>query len=128
MLFAALALTLIAVSTTVYHIAFALAALGFAAPFTLVPTLELLTTLGIRDRPAETAPYGAIYAAYNFAYAGGIFLGPLVAGYTITSFGPEAGLALPAVLPLLLGLAMFAGLGLPRRAHRERAASQTPAV
>jgi predicted MFS family arabinose efflux permease len=118
MLFAALALTMIAVSTTLVHIGIALAALGFAAPFTLVPTLELLTTLGKGNAPAEKAPYGAIYAAYNFAYAGGIFLGPLAAGFTITQFGPEAGLALPAALPMLLGLIMFAGLALSRRRRR----------
>ncbi len=122
MLFAALALIMIAVSTSVVHIAVALAALGFAAPFTLVPTLELLTTLGRGDAPAEKAPYGAIYAAYNFAYAGGIFLGPLAAGYTITQFRPEAGLALPAIFPLLLGLIMFASLTLSRRKRRRGSA------
>ncbi len=121
MFFAALALTMIAVSTSLVHIGIALAALGFAAPFTLVPTLELLTTLGKGDKPAEKAPYGAIYAAYNFAYAGGIFLGPLASGYTIMQLGPEAGLALPAIMPLLLGLVMFVGLSLPRKRRRSSA-------
>jgi hypothetical protein len=119
LLFAALALTLIALSTTVVHVAVAIAALGFAAPFTLVPTLEWLTTLAGGGGPTETAPYGAIYATYNFAYAGGIFLGPLVGGAAVTALGPQIGLALPAAVPLLLGIAMFAGLA--GRGRRRRA-------
>ncbi len=119
LLAAALALIMLAVSTSLVHVSVALAAVGFAAPFTLVPTLELLTVIGQGDGPPAHAPYGAIYAAYNFAYAGGIFLGPLASGFTIAKLGSTVGLALPAALPLLLGLTMFVGLNLarPRTSH-----------
>jgi MFS transporter, DHA1 family, solute carrier family 18 (vesicular amine transporter), member 1/2 len=115
--FGALALVLLASSSSVGHVAFALAAVGLAAACTLGPTLELLTAVGEAEHAGSNTavPYGAIYGAYNVAYAGGILVGPLAAGLATGALGSARGIALPAVLPLLMGFVMLGGA---RQAYR----------
>ncbi len=83
----------------------ALAAITAAAAFTLSPALVSLAM------SAETATgsddgisYGTVYAMYNLAYAGGIFMGPILSGAAITWLGPARGLALVGTVPLTLAL------------------------
>jgi MFS transporter, DHA1 family, solute carrier family 18 (vesicular amine transporter), member 1/2 len=115
--FGALGLVLLASSSSVGHVAFALAAVGLAAACTLGPTLELLTAVGEAQHAGSNSavPYGAIYGAYNVAYAGGILIGPLAAGLATGAFGAARGIGLPAVLPLLMAFVMLGGA---RREYR----------
>lgn len=91
-LLAALALAALAAATHPWHVALALAGLGASTAFLLAPATTLIGQQGMRATPPVL---GAAYAAFNLAYAGGLFLGPLLSGplTDLTGF-PAAALAL----------------------------------
>jgi MFS family permease len=108
----ALGLILIAKSGTLLDVVLALVEVAFGAAFLLVPTLEVLALSGPSGQgepPAgrDSTPYGAIFAAYNLAYGGGLFLGPLLAGVSITWLGPTHGLTLLSVAVVVVGFLVF---------------------
>lgn len=94
----------------------ALILLTCAAAFSLAPSLELLTVSGQKLTAASGVAYGAIYAVYNLAFAGGTLLGPILAGSFTAWVGPHAGLALLGLLPL----ALTALIGMLLLAQRQR--------
>ena len=59
--------------------------------------------------------YGARYAAYNLAYALGIFLGPLLSGAATTWFGSAEGLMWLGGVPLVVVLLFIFLLALRRK-------------
>lgn len=98
------AFTILGLTSIFAPIMIALIVLMGAATFALVPALELLTTSGQNATLKGAVAYGAIYACYNLAFAGGMFLGPLLAGALSTWIGPQPGLAFLGLLPLILAL------------------------
>jgi MFS family permease len=88
----AVALLLVAVSSSLIASVLALASLALGVCLIALPGLQLLALTGQQQQTAFSTPgnsagthYGAIFAAYNLAYAVGLFLGPLLAG--VTNFG-----------------------------------------
>lgn len=74
---AATGIAALAVSTQTWHAALALAGIGVSNAFLLVPATTLIGQQGMRTRPPAL---GASYAAFNLAYATGLFVGPLISG------------------------------------------------
>lgn len=104
----ALTLVLLGLSHALPLTTAALLALAAALACVLLPSLDMLTDAGQRQTTGSGGPaYGAIYAAYNLAYAGGLLLGPIASGATITWLGATYGFALAAVVPLLLALILL---------------------
>lgn len=97
------ALVLEAVSPTALHAEFALIYLALGLSLILLPALEVLTSRG----QTRAVAFGALFAAYNLAYAGGQLIGPLMAGAALTAVGPEQGFALLSLIPGTLGFVLF---------------------
>jgi len=85
-----------------------------AAAFSSVASLEQLTCSGQQVTAASGVAYGAIYAAYNLAFAGGILLGPVLSGSLTAWVGPHAALAWLGALPLVLATVIGVRLRSPR--------------
>jgi MFS transporter, DHA1 family, solute carrier family 18 (vesicular amine transporter), member 1/2 len=84
-----------------------LAVIGCAISLALIPAPELLTSSGQRLAGPNGAAYGAIYAAYNGAYAVGILIGPLTTGAAITAQGVAHSFLLLALAPAVSALALL---------------------
>lgn len=88
-------LLLLAVAGQVWQVWAGMVLLGAAAGGLIAPVTTLIATLGMQARPPAL---GAAYALYNLAYAGGMMLGPLLAG---------AGTGQLGFAPTLIGLAVL---------------------
>ncbi|MEO7002599.1 MAG: MFS transporter [Ktedonobacterales bacterium] len=108
----AIALYLLGHVITLAHMLLVLMLLCSALAFVLLPALQLLTDVGEARSPAQNVPYGAIYAAYNLAFAVGGLLGPLIATGMITLFGIHTGFTLLGLL--LVTVAFWLAWLLPR--------------
>lgn len=100
----ALALPFITRPTTLWSEAAALVPLGIACAFVLGPTLPALADAADRRGSRN---YGAIYALFSMAYAGGMLVGPLVGGALAEALGFGTslllvGIAVAAYAPLVL--------------------------
>jgi MFS transporter, DHA1 family, solute carrier family 18 (vesicular amine transporter), member 1/2 len=84
-----------------------LAAIGCALALVFIPAPELLTSSGQRLAGPNGAAYGAIYAAYNGAYALGILIGPLTTGAAVTAQGVAHSFLLLAIIPAVSALALL---------------------
>lgn len=105
----AITLALLGLSPTLPLATADLLVLAISLACVLLPALDLLTDAGQRQTADAGAPaYGAIYAAYNLAYAGGLFLGPLASGAAITWVGPRYGFVFAATIPLLVAVILLA--------------------
>lgn len=96
----------IATSRPTWGIAVAMAGMGISNPLFLAPASALIGQQGERASPPTM---GGAYAAFNLAYAGGLMVGPLVAGAgeSLTSFPVTLG-------ALALLVAVGAGAAVPR--------------
>lgn len=111
------ALVLEATAANAPQAEFALIHLALGLSLILLPSLEVLTRSGQEHHTS----FGAIFAAYNLASAGGQVIGPIVAGAAITAIGPVQGFALLGLFPAVVGFAL-----LVRRARPAAAAPRTP--
>ncbi|CAO3645910.1 unnamed protein product [Cunninghamella echinulata] len=57
---------------------------GFSSPLTLTP---ILPEMGEAVNDLGSDVYAQVYALYNMAYASGMFIGPVLAGYIMTHYG-----------------------------------------
>ena len=96
---AALGLGGIVVAQSVWQLAVAMAALGASNALLLAPATTVIGYQGMRASPPA---FGAAYAAFNLAYAAGLFLGPLFSGAATGLTGFSVALAAVAVLALAL--------------------------
>ncbi|CAO3628092.1 unnamed protein product [Cunninghamella blakesleeana] len=69
---------------SVYLIIPSLMIFGFSSPLTLTP---ILPEMGEAVNDLGSDVYAQVYALYNMAYASGMFLGPVFAGYIMTHYG-----------------------------------------
>jgi DHA1 family solute carrier family 18 vesicular amine transporter 1/2 len=115
MLVAALAFIALGLAQSLPLLLGAMVLLSGAMAFSLAPALELLTASGQTATQAQGIAYGAIYALYNLAVAGGTLLGPILAGGLIAWAGSFAGLLWLAALPLSMAAGISALLFSPRR-------------
>jgi MFS family permease len=96
-----------------------LAVIAIGASMILGPTLEMLAAVPEASKVTEdtggihSGHYGALYAAYNVAFAAGILIGPLLSGAAVAVMGTSQGLMWLGVVPLTLILPFVAAL--PRR-------------
>lgn len=100
-LLAAAALAGLGLAEPLWLVVVALVVLGVSSALLLAPTTTLIGMQGERARPPAL---GGSYAAFNAAYAGGMFVGPLVGGLA-TGAGGFAAAALTLALLTLLGTA-----------------------
>ncbi len=107
--FGAGALLLLGISSSLAHVLVALAFLAFGGALILLPAIDLLIPperIGSATA-AHNVRYGAIFAAYNLSNAGGMFLGPLLAGGVITWLGATSGFTALSAFPVLCGLVVL---------------------
>lgn len=90
--------------------------LGIASALLLAPATTLIGEQGFRSEPPTL---GGSFALYSLAYAGGLALGPLLAGFGVEAVGFAAAMTCGAVLLLLLGGAAL--LRLPARPSTDAA-------
>jgi MFS family permease len=120
-LLSAAGLVALGYSKTLPQASAALAGIALGVGAVLGPTLQMLSVspheVGIADAGiAESGTaYGARYAAYNLAYALGIFLGPLLSGAATTWFGSAEGLMWLGGVPLVVVLLFVFLLALRRK-------------
>ncbi len=76
----ALAFLLLGLAQNLFLVAGAMVLLAGAMAFSLAPALELLTVSGQTVTLGSGVAYGAIFATYNLAFAGGTLLGPILSG------------------------------------------------
>ncbi|SJM68999.1 MFS transporter [Gulosibacter sp. 10] len=93
-----------------------MALLGVASALLLAPATTLISEQGFRSDPPTL---GGSFALYNLAYAAGLALGPLLAGFGVQRLGFAAAMTVGAALLLALG-----GAGLVRLPARR----ETPAA
>lgn len=86
--------------------------LGVSSALLLAPATTLISEQGFRSSPPTL---GGSFALYNFAYAGGLALGPLLAGFGVQRTGFAATMTFGAVLFLAVG--SIALIRLPIRQH-----------
>ena len=105
----AAALAEIAINTTLALEIISLVGLACAEACVLMPALEALTSAGHERANGHVGgiAYGTIYAVYNLAYGGGIFLGPLYSEALIQWRGFTVGLLLASLLPLVATLPLL---------------------
>ncbi|NGO07016.1 MFS transporter [Streptomyces sp. HC44] len=107
---AGLALLVIGVATEVWHIAVAMAVLGVAyGPLLQTPATTLM---GVQGQRAEPPALGAAYALYNFAFGGGLLLGPLIGSLPTQAFGFTTAMTASAAVIVITGL--LSAVRLPR--------------
>jgi DHA1 family solute carrier family 18 vesicular amine transporter 1/2 len=118
----ALSLMLIAVGSTLPEVLLGLIKAAFGVALIMVPALEVLTQAGAghASRSTDNVSYGAIFGAYNLAYAVGMLTGPLLAGAAITWAGSLDGLALVSILMVLLALVVLRQARAVKRRRRQR--------
>lgn len=119
-LVAAVGLAALELGDSVIAVGAALAGVALGATLVLTPTLALMADLA----EARTPPsYGAVYAVYTLAYAGGLTVGPLIAGVAVQTGGFSRAVvgAAIAVCAASIALAVVAvraadrsGVGTPR--------------
>lgn len=97
----------LAFAPNVIVVLISLAAIGCATTLVLIPAPELLTSSGQRLAGQNGAAYGAIYAAYNGAYALGILIGPVATGAAMTAQGVARSFLLLAIAPAVCALALL---------------------
>lgn len=101
---AAAGLALLARGTGTTSIVIALVLLGASNAFLLAPATTLIGFQGMR---ADPPVLGASYATFNLAYAGGLFVGPLLGGAVTGAGGFDAAvLAAAAVTIVAVALAL----------------------
>ncbi|GAA2102314.1 MULTISPECIES: MFS transporter [Brevibacterium] len=88
-----------------------MALLGTSSALLLAPATTLISEQGARSAPPTL---GGSFALYNLAYAGGLALGPVLAGLGVQQAGFPAALTAGAVFLLLLGGASLTRLPAPR--------------
>src|SRR6185312_15950703 len=84
-----------------------LGVVGCALALVIVPVPELLTRSGQQLAGSRGVAYGAIYAAYDAAYAIGLLLGPLATGAAVAEQGVAQSFLLLAPLPAICALALL---------------------
>lgn len=103
------ALLILGVATSLWHIALAMALLGMGyGPLLQTPATVLIGVQGQRSSPPAL---GGSYALYNFAFGGGLFLGPLVGSVPTQILGFNPAMIIAAVL--IAGAGIIAATRLP---------------
>jgi DHA1 family solute carrier family 18 vesicular amine transporter 1/2 len=95
----------LALARPIWGIAVALVVMGVSNPLFLAPATAIIGQQGAGARPPTM---GGAYAAFNLAYAGGLMIGPLVAGTarSLTSFRVTSA-ALGALVAVGAAVAVF---------------------
>ncbi len=102
-----LALLVLGLAQSLLLLTGALILLMCASAFSLIPALELLTLSRQKMTVASGVAYGAIYALYNLAFAGGTLLGPILGSGLTAWAGFQTGMIWLGVLPLVLAVGMW---------------------
>lgn len=84
--------------------------LGISSALLLAPATTLISEQGFRSNPPTL---GGSFALYNFAYAAGLALGPLLAGFGVQHTGFTTAMVLTAVVLASIGTAAL--IRLPTR-------------
>ncbi|WP_214407749.1 MFS transporter [Pseudonocardia lacus] len=103
----ALSLAVVGLVDDVWAVSAGMGLLGVATALVFVPATVLIGEQGARAVPPTL---GGAYALFNLAYAGGIALGPIVAGSAVEGMGFGSALLLVAAATLAGGLAALVRL------------------
>ncbi|MDO5698186.1 MAG: MFS transporter [Dermatophilus congolensis] len=93
-------------STPLWQVGVGMGLLGLAAAFLQAPATALISIQGHRSKPPTL---GGSYALYTLAYAVGLAIGPLIAGFGVERLGFAGAMSVTAVI-----LAVIGALALPR--------------
>ncbi|MFT4245306.1 MAG: MFS transporter [Micrococcaceae bacterium] len=94
-------LLIIGFATEIWQTAVALFILGLATPLLLMPTTTLMSEQGYKVNPPIV---GGTFAFFNLAYAGGMAVGPVLAGFAVQGFGFSAAMVITAVIFMIIGI------------------------
>ncbi|WP_257181237.1 MFS transporter [Corynebacterium cystitidis] len=104
-------LLLVGWSTPIWLIAVGMGLLGAAAAFLQAPATALISVQGFRSQPPTL---GGSYALYTLAYAVGLAVGPLLAGFGVEQLGFAGAMTVTAVLLAVVGVISLGRLpGMP---------------
>ncbi|WHS34391.1 MFS transporter [Auritidibacter ignavus] len=93
-------LLLVGWSTHIWQIAIGMGLLGTAAAFLQAPATALISVQGFRSQPPTL---GGSYSLYTLAYAVGLAVGPLLAGFAVEQLGFPNAMTLTAVVLAIVG-------------------------
>lgn len=93
-------LLLVGWSIPIWQIAVGMALLGTAAAFLQAPATALISVQGFRSQPPTL---GGSYALYTLAYAVGLAVGPLIAGFGVEQLGFSVAMTVTAVFLAVIG-------------------------
>lgn len=97
------ALLILGVSTSLWQVAVAMVLLGMGyGPLLQTPATVLIGVQGQRSNPPAL---GGSYALYNFAFGGGLFVGPLIGSLPTQMLGFGAAMVIAAILIAGAGIA-----------------------
>ncbi|AKK08587.1 MFS transporter [Corynebacterium testudinoris] len=89
-----------------------MALLGISSALLLAPATTLISEQGFRSKPPTL---GGSFALYNFAYAVGLAIGPLLAGFGVQQIGFSAAMTIGSAV--LVAIGAIALTRLPGRQH-----------
>lgn len=95
-------LLVLGVATSLWQVALAMSLLGIAyGPLLQTPATVLI---GVQGQRSDPPALGGSYALYNFAFGGGLFLGPLVGSLPTELLGFTIAMIVSAAIVALVGL------------------------